>query len=128
MKERINHMALELQNTQKTGVQFPQPLTERELYERENTISKADGKLYQKYYIETKQYYTNNKVSSNCNAITFINVGSQAVTIENVVLQQGQQFKVEGNRGEIDTTQYIVTFPTPVNVNNNLVVVRKLYV
>lgn len=121
-------MALELQNTQKTGVQFPQPLTERELYERENTISKADGKLYQKYYIETKQYYTNNKVSSNCNAITFINVGSQAVTIENVVLQQGQQFKVEGNRGEIDTTQYIVTFPTPVNVNNNLVVVRKLYV
>lgn len=127
MEKRINHMAAELQATQ-TRVQYPEQLTDRQLYERNNSISKADGKPYQKYYTEMKQYYTNAKVSSECNAITFVNVGSQAVQVDEIVLQQGQQLKIEGNRGEIDTTQYIITFPTSVNVNNNIVVIRKLYV
>lgn len=128
MPKNVNHMAAELQATQKRGVQYPEQLTDRQLYERGNSISKADGKPYQKYYTEMKQYYTNAKVSSECNAITFVNVGSQAVQVDEIVLQQGQQLKIEGNRGEIDTTQYIITFPTSVNVNNNIVVIRKLYV
>lgn len=112
---------------QEAPVKFPQALTEREMYERENNFSKADGKRFQQYYVETRPYYTNAKVSSNCNSITFLCVGSQAVTVEGVVLQQGQQLKIEGNRGEIDTTEYIITFPTPTNVNNNVAVIKKMY-
>lgn len=110
------------------SLQYIQPLTERQKLEIENRISKADGKPYQRYYVDMQQYFTNEKIYSDCNSILFINTGTQAVNIQGVVLQQTQSLEIQGNRGEIDTTQYIISFPTPNNTGNNLTVVRKIYV
>jgi hypothetical protein len=110
------------------SLQYVQPLTERQKLEIENRISKADGKPYQRYYVDMQQYFTNEKIYSDCNSILFINTGTQAVNIQGVVLQQTQSLEIQGNRGEIDTTQYIISFPTPNNTGNNLTVVRKIYV
>ncbi len=115
------------QNTVES-LQYVQPLTERQKFEIENRISKADGKPYQRYYVDMQQYFTNEKIYSDCNSILFINTGTQSVNIQGVVLQQTQSLEIQGNRGEIDTTQYIISFPTPNNAGNNLTVVRKIYV
>ena len=109
-------------------LKYQRPLTDREKYEIENTISKADGKPYQKYYVTAEQYNTNDKIFSNCNSILFINSGTVQVSVLGVVLQPAQSLEVQGNRGELDTTQYIVSFPTPQNVGNLLTVIRKLYI
>lgn len=121
------HMNARSANIQNGVVTYPDAISDREQYNRENNFSKADGSRFQKYYVEVRPYYTNAKVSSNCNSITFLCVGSQPVNVDGVVLQQGQQLKIEGNRGEIDTTEYIISFPTPQNVNNNLAVIKKMY-
>ncbi len=107
-------------------ISFPQPLTDRQKYEAQNTLNKA-GRPYTRFYIEVKQYYTTANISSDCNTITFINYGSNDVNISGVVLTQGQQFTIEGNVNEIDTTVYQANFSTSISVNNNITVIRKLY-
>jgi hypothetical protein len=107
-------------------ISFPQPLTDRQKYEQQNTLNKQ-GRPYTRFYIEVKQYYTTANISSDCNTITFINYGSNDVNISGVVLTQGQQLTIEGNVNEIDTTIYQANFSTSISVNNNITVIRKLY-
>jgi hypothetical protein len=107
-------------------ISFPQPLTDRQKYEAQNTLNKS-GRPYTRFYIEVKQYYTTANISSDCNTITFINYGSNDVNISGVVLTQGQQLTIEGNVNEIDTTTYQANFSTSISVNNNITVIRKLY-
>ena len=107
-------------------ISFPQPLTDRQKYEAQNTINKA-GRPYTRYYIEVKQYSTTANIPSDCNTITFINYGSNDVNISGIVLNQGQQLTIEGNVNEIDTTIYQANFSTSISPNNSLTVIRKLY-
>jgi len=50
------------------------------------------------------------------------------LVIADVPLQPNQSLRISGNRGEIDTTQYQLAFATPINVGNQLIVIRKLYI
>lgn len=65
-------------------------------------------------------------VESNCNGITFINLGVNTCTVLGVVLQQGQSLNVPCNIGEIDQTNYTVRFD-PTGTDNRLNVIRKNY-
>ena len=102
--------------------------SDRARYEAENSVSKSTGQAFQKYYVETKVFYTTANIGSECNEITFINGGTTALVIADVPLQPNQSLRISGNRGEIDTTQYQLAFATPVNTGNLLIVIRKLYI
>jgi len=102
--------------------------SDRARYEQENSVSKSTGQTFQKYYVETKVFYTTANIGSDCNEITFINNGTTALVIAEVPLQPNQSLRISGNRGEIDTTQYQLAFATPINTGNQLIVIRKLYI
>jgi hypothetical protein len=118
--------AMKHSNQQVANISFPEPLTDRQKYDQINQVSRG-GLRYIQYYIETKFYYQTQNVYSDCNTITFVNLGSNNVLINGFPLTQGQQLSIEGNYMEIDQTQYQIEFSTSISVNNNLAVLRKLY-
>ena len=65
-------------------------------------------------------------VESNCNGITFINLGVSVCTVLGVALQQGQSLNIPCNIGEIDKTNYTVRFDN-VSADRRLNVIRKNY-
>ena len=76
-----------------------------------------------------KNYYQASLITtSQPNTITFYNVGQSAATVQpiNIILQQGQSISFVGNIGELDKTQYSVTFDNTVS-NQNLLVIQKVY-
>ena len=79
------------------------------------------------YDVNFITYDTNGYITTDCNSILFINYGTNAVQIDQVVLQQNQSFQIEGNAGEFLTTRLLATF---VNTggSNNLVSVKKNYI
>lgn len=107
---------------------YTKQASERARYEQENKFSRSTGQPFQRYYVETKVYYTTANIGSDCNDITFINAGSTNLVIAEVPLLPNQSLRISGNRGEIDTTQYQLTFATPINTGNQLIVIRKLYI
>lgn len=119
------HLKLYEQSSAK--IDFAKQLSDRQKYEQENSVSKSTGRLFQKFYIETKVFYTSQNISSDCNDITFINQGTTNFTIQDVILLPNQSLRISGNAGEIDTTQYILTFDTLVSTGNLCTVIRKLY-
>ena len=128
---KVPHLQITIQDQiQKDQLKaaFPKELTNREKFDLLNSRSRSTGEAYLKYYIETKFYNTNVKVSSDCNDITFICLGANGCTIQGIPLVQNQSLRFTGNRGEIDTTQYEINFATAFNVNNNIAVLRKLYI
>ena len=118
---------LKLYEQSETKIKFQQQLNDRQKYEQENSVSKSTGRLFQKFYIETKVFYTSQNISSDCNDITFINQGTTNFTIMDVLLLPNQSLRITGNAGEIDTTQYILTFDTLISTGNLCTVIRKLY-
>jgi len=118
--------AMKFSDKQKANISFPQALTDRQKYDQINQVNKG-GQRYIQYYIETKFYYQSQNVFSDCNGITFVNIGSNNVSINGFPLTQGQQLSIEGNYMEIDQTQYQIEFSLSISVNNNLAVLRKLY-
>lgn len=102
--------------------------SDRARYEQENSFSKSTGQPLQKYYVETKVFYTTANIGSDCNDITFINGGTTNLVIADIPLLPNQSLRISGNRGEIDTTQYQLTFATPINTGNLLICLRKLYI
>lgn len=102
--------------------------SDRARYEQENSFSKSTGQPLQKYYVETKVFYTTANIGSDCNDITFINGGTTNLIIADIPLLPNQSLRISGNRGEIDTTQYQLTFATPINTGNLLICLRKLYI
>lgn len=109
-------------------LRYNKPLTDRQKYELENKFSGSTGARFQHYYTEFKNFYFPQKVSSQCNDITFLNIGSNPVTIAGAItLQQNQSLQISGNINEIDTTEYDISFSTYSSPNNNLLVIRKLY-
>lgn len=108
-------------------IQFKNELTDRQKWELTNDYSRSSGKAFQKYYIETKIFNTSSKVYSDCNAIIFINTGTTNVNVNDVVLAPTQKLTLSGNFAEIDTTQYQITFQNPIDPNNQVTILRKLY-
>jgi hypothetical protein len=77
------------------------------------------------YDINMITYSQNGFVTSNCNSITFINYGTNSVTIESAVLSQGQSLAIPGNQGEIINKTFLITFSGAGT--NNLVAIKKNY-
>jgi hypothetical protein len=81
---------------------------------------------YITYDVNFITYDVNGFITSNCNSITFINYGSNQVTIESVVLLQNQSLSIDGNAGEIMNKQFLATFTGAGT--NNLVTIKKNYI
>ena len=81
---------------------------------------------YITYDVNFITYDVNGFITSNCNSITFINYGSNQVTIESVVLLQNQSLSIDGNAGEIMNKQFLATFSGAGT--NNLVTIKKKYI
>lgn len=80
-----------------------------------------------RYQIDILNYNANNSVQSNCADITFYNVGTSNVKINNALpIFPGGSITLSANAGELDRTVYNFAFTSPgVNI---LVVIRKVYV
>jgi hypothetical protein len=127
----VPHLQVRIQDAisqDQLRMRYNQVLTDRQKYEQENTLSKSTGAAIQQFYIEFKNYYVAQKISSQCNDITFTNLGSNPATISGAItLQQNQSLQISGNINELDTTEYDVRFSVNNSPNNNLLVIRKLY-
>jgi hypothetical protein len=109
-------------------LKYQKAASDREKYELENKFSGSTGARIQQFYTEFKNFYVAQKVSSQCNDITFLNLGLNPVTISgSITLQQNQSLQISGNINELDTTEYDISFSTYSSPNNNLLVIRKLY-
>jgi len=80
-----------------------------------------------KYDVNMITYDTNGFITTDCNSILFVNYGTNAVQIEQIVLQQNQSFQIEGNANEFLTTRLLATF-IDTGGTNNLVSVKKNYI
>jgi hypothetical protein len=118
---------LKLYEQSETKIKFQQQLNDRQRYDQENKISKSTGRIFQKFYVETKVFYTSQNIESNCNDITFINQGTTNFSIMDVLILPNQSLRITGNAGEIDTTQYQLTFDTLINTGNLCTVIRKFF-
>lgn len=118
---------LKLYEQSNAKIDFIKQQSDRQKYEQENTVSKSTGRLFQKFYVETKVFYTSQNIGSDCNDITFINQGTTNFTINDVLIYPNQSLRISGNAGEIDTTQYILTFDTLISTGNLCTVIRKLF-
>jgi len=66
-------------------------------------------------------------IDQQTNAITFINKGSSAATInEQLTLSQDESLVIAGNVNEIDKTLYSVWFDL-ADTDRNLIVITKVY-
>lgn len=82
------------------------------------------------FRMEGRPYYnTANKIESNCNSITFVNIGTDYITVMplNIKLFPGSQFVVSGNVGEMDKTPYSWFGDNLPGTTKGLLVIRKMY-
>ena len=118
---------LKLYEQSEAKIKFQKQLNDRQRYDQENSLSKSTGRVFQKFYIETKVFYTSQNIESDCNDITFINQGTTNFTIMDVLILPNQSLRITGNNGEIDTTLYTLTFDTLISTGNLCTVIRKLF-
>lgn len=127
----VKHLAVRVEDkiqSDNLRLKYQKQISDRERYELENKFSESTGAKIQQFYTEFKNFYVSQKVSSQCNDITFLNIGSNPVTIAGAItLQQNQSLQISGNINELDTTEYDIAFTTYSSPNNNLLVIRKLY-
>jgi hypothetical protein len=76
------------------------------------------------YIVDVIQYATNNTLTSNCNAITFINTGTTNCFISKFLLAPNASLSISGNENEIDVTTYPISFTGGTGI---LTVIRKFY-
>lgn len=127
----VKHLAIRVEDkidSNNLRLKYQKQMSDRERYELENKFSGSTGAKIQQFYTEFKNFYVSQKVSSQCNDITFLNIGSNPVTIAGAItLQQNQSLQISGNINELDTTEYDIAFSVYNSPNNNLLVIRKLY-
>jgi hypothetical protein len=73
------HLKIDLRDTIQADnlkLAYNKQMSNRRMYEQENGFSKSTGEVFQKYYVETKVFYTTANIGSECNEITFINGGT----------------------------------------------------
>lgn len=126
----ISHMKVNVIDKSKEDalkIKFDKQQINRAKYEAINNFSSSGVKI-QEFYTEFKNFYYSQKVSSQCSDITFINLGSNPVTIDSTItLQQNQSLSISANQYELNVTEYDIKFSIYSDPNNNLVVIRKLY-
>ena len=126
----IPHLRVDVIDQKKVDelkIKFLKQQSDRAKYEAINNFSSSGVKV-QQFYTEFKNFYYSQKVSSQCSDITFINLGSNPVTIDSTItLQQNQSLLISANHYELNVTEYDVKFSVYSDPNNNLVVIRKLY-
>ena len=79
----------------------------------------------QRYYTEVLQYTSNYNLQSHCNGISFTNTGATTAYINKYALAPGQNLAINGNYGEVDTTEYKLNFPAN---SGEVTVIRKIYI
>ena len=77
------------------------------------------------YTTETKFYYQNATIPSNCNSITFLNLGTNPVNVDGIPLTTNQSIAFSGNVNEINQKNYDISFSG--GGTNQLAVIRKIY-
>lgn len=77
------------------------------------------------YKIEIQDYAVNQKLKPLCNAITFINGGTNTLTVNKLPLLPNQSLSIEGNENEIDTTDYNIVFPDATAGNLVYVIIKR---
>jgi len=82
------------------------------------------------YDITFQGYSTPSFIQSNCNSITFTNLGTATAYIDQQVpLLQNQSLSIPGNECEITNHVFQVTFDTSISgTTNNLLVILKTYI
>lgn len=70
---------------------------------------------------------TSGMIESNCNAIEFINIGTDTVTVLGYPILQGYSMVRSGNVGEINRTNYTAKFANVAGAIKSLLVIRKNY-
>ena len=85
---------------------------------------------YIKFTIQYQPVNANIQIDSgvDCNSINFINLGTAPVSIDqSIPLQQGQQYPIDGNLGEVMAQKmFLITFTG--DGTKSLMVVKKVYV
>lgn len=79
-----------------------------------------------KFTTDTKIFYANSQTDTDCNSIIFYNTGTNLVNVDGVVLQVGQQFRIDGNENEILVKTYSFFFIGALV--NELTVIYKKYI
>ena len=83
----------------------------------------------QKYDISFVSYNAPFIISSNCNSITFLNLGTATAFIEGVPIISGSSITIDGNQCEYSETYYSLTFDTTIaGTTQNFVAIKKTYV
>jgi hypothetical protein len=79
-----------------------------------------------KYTTDTKIFIANGQTYTDCNSVIFYNTGTNPVNVDGVVLQQGQQLRIEGNENEKLVKVYPFQFSGALV--NELTVIYKIYI
>lgn len=78
-----------------------------------------------RYTTDTKIFFKDGQTETNCNSVIFYNTGTNPVNVDGIVLQQGQQFRIEGNENEQLVKVY--NFQFSGSLVNELTVIFKVY-
>ncbi len=78
-----------------------------------------------KYTTDTKIFLSNGQTDTDCNSIIFYNTGTNLVNVDGINLQQGQQFRIDGNENEQLVKVY--NFQFTGTLSNELTVIYKRY-
>lgn len=62
---------------------------------------------------------------SNCNSMTVVNTGTATAAINAIPILPNQQYVIQGNENEINTTTYLLSFTTAGT--QQVIVIRKIY-
>ena len=82
-----------------------------------------------KYDISFITYNTPSIIPSNCNSITFLNIGTATAFIEGTPIISGSSIAIQGNACEYTDTYFSLTFDTTVaGLTQNFVVIKKSFV
>jgi hypothetical protein len=79
-----------------------------------------------KYEIVPQIVTGQKQVETNCNAITFINLGTDPVLVLGATLQTGQQLPIPGNYGEMCVSNILVEF-AGTTTDKRCLVLTKFY-
>ena len=82
-----------------------------------------------KYDISFVSYNAPFIISSFCNSITFLNIGTATAYIEGVPIISGTSITIDGNECEYSETYYSLTFDTTIaGTTQNFVAIKKTYI
>jgi hypothetical protein len=76
------------------------------------------------YRVELALYTQDQRLTSYCNAITFINNGASTILVNNFPVVAGATLDISGNAGEIDVTEYQINF---LGTLGNCWVIKKMF-